>query len=194
MFRYPTNGGIGDLWKGFADKFPQKLFLYNTDVVEIDTKSKTVNTQHLYLFVMQNFWLFKLTLVKTWHSIDFYKNILFICRKKICYQTLKLFGILDACTEQENGWRNGRFLRANGLNNSNDRAKQIVRSLLQFKASTLNGDFGRNRTSQTAKYVSVKAKLGILSTSLGQFLQMYGYFQFLQQFNARSTEVLVRFV
>ncbi|KAI6190171.1 Amino-oxidase domain-containing protein [Aphelenchoides bicaudatus] len=41
-FRYPTNSGIGDLWKAFADKFPQKIFLYNTEVVNVDTREKTL--------------------------------------------------------------------------------------------------------------------------------------------------------
>jgi hypothetical protein len=31
IFRYPTTGGIGDLWKKLADKYPQKVFMYNTN-------------------------------------------------------------------------------------------------------------------------------------------------------------------
>lgn len=40
-FRYPSKcDGIGDLWKRFADKFPQKVFIYNTEVLNIDTSVK----------------------------------------------------------------------------------------------------------------------------------------------------------
>jgi protoporphyrinogen oxidase len=44
IFRYPAKcNGIGELWQRLADSFSQKHFLYNTEVLRIDSREKKVS-------------------------------------------------------------------------------------------------------------------------------------------------------